>query len=186
MPAPKNPDQAALRALDRAITKARAELAKVAERTPAHVAAVQDAIARLRDLERDVAIDLGKNLGAAQGELPDGRLFTLKRAADRTAWDHDEWKRDARRVIAKDLSDRFTDTDSGDLAVLDQATGEVVTLGRVLQEAMTAIENVHGSAAPKSTALKPLGLYASDYCTSTPGGWTFRATPKPTTTIQEN
>lgn len=184
MPAPKHPDQAALRALGRAIDKARA--ATEGNPTPAHVAAVQDAIASLRTLERDLAIGLGTELGAAQGELPDGRLFVLKRAQDRAAWDHDEWKRDARRVLAAQAADHYRMMDpEGEVveAVLfDPGTGEQVTLGRVVQEAMTAIENVHGSAAPKSTALKALGLYASDYCTSSPGGWTFRATPRPTTT----
>lgn len=181
MPAPKDPQVAALRDLERAIAKAATHLED--DPAPAHVAAIQDAIAALRDLERDLAIALGKNLGAAQGELPDGRLFVLKRAQDRVAWDHDDWKRDARRAIAQGLSERYTDLggDGGAALVLDQETGEVVNLGRVLQEAMAAIQNVHGSAAPKSTSLKALGLYASDYCTSSPGGWNFRATPAPTT-----
>ena len=174
MPAPKDPRAAPIRALERAIAKAATLLEDSPD--PVHVAAIQSAIAALRDLERDLAIGLGKNLGAAQGELPDGRLFTLKRAQDRKEWDHEEWKRDARRaIVAK------TEV----VPAINPDTGEVIDLAPILFRVIAEAQEVHGSTAPRSTSLKALGLYAGDYCTSSPGGWTFRATPKPTT-IQEN
>lgn len=149
------------------------------------IATIQDLRARLVNVERDLATALGKRSGKTVGTLPDGRQFKLDRATDRTAWDHDEWKRDARRVIAGSLSERFIIHSHDDAALVDTASGEEVTLGRVLQEAMTAIQEVHGATSPKSTALKGLGLYASDYCSSTPSGWRFSAvkpTPKTDTT----
>lgn len=137
------------------------------------VALIQDLKARLGLVEAQAVMTLGKSAGAIQGNLSDGRQFTLKRAADRTAWDHEEWKRDARRAIVQ--------AHAGSRLVIDTDTGEEAPLARVLQEAITEAQEVHGSTAPRSTSLKRLGLYANDYCTSTPGGWRFNAL-KPTTT----
>lgn len=147
------------------------------------LAAVHDAIRDLRTLEADLAAELGGRIGKGKGDLPDGRQYDLTRSTDRKEWDHAEWKRDARRVLTDQLTDRFLTVTEGE-ALIDTMTGEEVTLGRVLQEAMAAIQDVQGSSPPKSTALKPLGLYASDYCTSTPGGWRFNAIA-PTTTTEE-
>lgn len=148
----------------------------------AALAAVHDALPRLRDMERDLAIALGRRQGSIQGNLADGRQFTLKRTQDRKAWDHEEWKRDARRAIVNDL------TKPGDTIYegVVTADGEVVPLGPVLHTAIALAQEVHGSTAPRSTALKRLGLYAGDYCESSPGGWKFDAiAPKPTETTTE-
>lgn len=137
------------------------------------VASIHDQRARLAQVADFLTDRLGKEAGAIQGNLPDGRQFTVKRTADRKEWQHDEWKRDARRRIAQDLASRYVPQSDDDpvAAIIDTETGEEVTMARVLLEAMAAIQDVHGSTSPKSTALKALGLYASDYCTSTPGGW---------------
>lgn len=150
----------------------------------AAIALVQDLRKRLGQVEQDLAITLGKAEGQHQGNLPDGRQFTLKRTANRTAWNHEDWKRDARRKIIANAM-----PDDADLIVVDSSTGETVDNVRaILYEAVTEAQEVHGSTAPRSTALKRLGLYATDYCESSPGGWKFDAiAPKPTTeTEQEN
>lgn len=150
-----------------------------------HLAAVHDAIRVLRAAETSLAGDLGARVGKGKGDLPDGRQYELSRTTDRKEWDHAEWKRDARRVLTTQLTERYDGWEAhGGVQIIDTQTGEVVTLGNVIQEAMAAIQNVQGSSPPKSTALKPLGLYASDYCTSTPGGWRFNAI-EPTTTTEE-
>jgi hypothetical protein len=147
------------------------------------IALVKDLRQRLGAVEQDLAATLGKAEGPIQGNLSDGRQFTLKRTQDRKEWDHDGWKRDARRAVtAKVLADHGLPS----VAELVDDQGEVteVALGRVIQEAMTELQNVHGSAEPKSTALKPLGLFKGDYCTSSPGGWILNAV-RPTETATE-
>lgn len=145
------------------------------------IATIQDTRARLMNVERDLATALGKRSGKTVGTLSDGRQFKLERATDRKEWEHDEWKRDARRAVANAVTGRVEAVGP----LVNMETGEEVTLGRVLQEAMTAIQEVHGATSPKSTSLKALGLYASDYCSSSPSGWRFSAikpTPKADTT----
>lgn len=144
----------------------------------------------LGTVETAVTATLGKREGAIQGNLSDGRAFTLKRAQDRKEWDHEEWKRDARRIIATRVSERYAafgeDETFTEPELFDTETGEAVTLARALQEALAMAQEVHGSTAPRSTALKRLGLYASDYCASSPAGWRFNAIrPEPTTTTTD-
>ena len=171
MTKPKDPTATALAAVTRATAKAIGTADPEAV-TPDQVAAVQEAVANLRNLERDLSIALGKREGAIQGNLKDGRQFTLKRTADRKAWDHEEWKRDARRAIVRHTTDEMGAT----VQVLTEG-GEVqdFDLARLLHLAITEAQEVHGSTAPRSTALKRLGLYATDYCESSPGGWKFDA-----------
>jgi hypothetical protein len=138
---------------------------------------VQDIRRRLGNVERDLTVELGTRLGKAVGNLSDGRQFTLHKTADRTAWDHDDWKRDARRVIVQDITDHIQITED----LVDVQSGEVVALAALLYEAIAKAQEVHGAQAPKSGVLKTLGLYASDYCTSQPGSWKFTALA-PTTT----
>lgn len=151
----------------------------------AAIALVQDLRKRLGEVEQSLAITLGKAEGQHQGNLPDGRQFALKRTADRKAWDHEDWKRDARRAIVKRHAAGLEDAT---LQSVNLETGEVaeVTLAAFLHTVVAEAQEVHGSTAPRSTALKRLGLYASDYCESSPGGWKFDAiAPKPTTDTQE-
>jgi len=147
----------------------------------AALAAVHDAIPRLRDMERDLSVALGQRLGTVQGNLADGRQFTLKRTQDRKAWDHEDWKRDARRAIVQGVPKG--------LVLLDEDTGETQPLAPTLHVLLAEAQEVHGSTAPRSTALKRLGLYAADYCESSPGGWKFDAItpdPKPETTTEKD
>lgn len=149
------------------------------------IALLQDLKYRLGTIESQAATTLGKMAGAIQGNLSDGRQFTLKRTQDRKEWDHDEWKRDARRTIVQ-----HTTSETGPSIQVLTEDGEVrnFDLARVLHQAITEAQEVHGSTAPRSTSLKRLGLYASDYCTSSPGGWrlnAIRPEPKPDETTTE-
>lgn len=136
----------------------------------------------LGTVETAVTATLGKREGAIQGNLSDGRQFTLKRAQDRKEWDHEEWKRDARRQVVQSVVDHVQIVED----LVDVRTGEVVALAALLHEAIATAQEVHGSTAPRSTALKRLGLYASDYCASSPAGWRFNAIrPEPTTTTTD-
>lgn len=146
-----------------------------------YIAALQDIRARLGSVERELTTALGKRLGKTTSYLSDGRQFELNRMADRKEWNHEDWQRDARRAIQAELEDYVVLEGS----LVDATTGEEKTLGQVIQEAMVRVELVHGSTAPRSRALKTLGLFASDYCTSTPGGWRFNAL-KPTTKEDTN
>lgn len=139
------------------------------------VALVQDLKYRLGLVERDLAVTLGQREGKIVGALSDGRQFKLERSSDRKEWQHDDWKRDVRRAVTQQHSA---------LEVIDPATGETWPMAPWLQVRLAEVQEVHGAQAPKSTALKPLGLYASDYCTSTPGGWRFTAV-KPTTPTED-
>lgn len=191
-PSPDAMRLAAVNALA-AITQATQELEKAqdhlflleVENQAGAIALIQDVKFRLSRVESQAATNLGKAVGPIQANLPDGRQFTLKRTQDRKEWDHEDWKRDARRAVVQAvIRDR-------DLAVMDLATGEVgdVALTDLLYEAVATAQEVHGSTAPRSTSLKGLGLYASDYCTSSPGGWklnAIRPETKPETTTEKD
>lgn len=179
-----------LRLLDQSTTDAQANADAHDQMEPQDladaVALIQDLKARLTQVETDLATALGRREGAFTGYLSDGRQFTLKRSADRKEWQHDEWKRDARRVLVEQTLTNLGVT--RDAVVVDPTTGLETeqTLATIIQSALTNAQEIHGSTAPRSTALKSLGLYASDYCTSTPGGWRLNAIkPTPTTTEKD-
>lgn len=142
------------------------------------IASTQEAIRFLRTVEQDLATELGRQVGKSQGDLEDGRHYTLQRSSDRKEWAHDDWQRDVRRAIVQEFA-------AEGLVVMDPETGEVIhdNVRALLQGALAEAQAIHGAQAPKSTALKALGLYASDYCTSSPSGWRF--TVPPTTTKPE-
>ena len=143
------------------------------------VALVKDLRQRLGNVEADLATTLGKAEGNHQGYLSDGRMFTLKRSPDRKSWNHDDWKRDARRVIVAQTLERLEMPRTAHVWDPDTGQEHPTPLAVVLQEVLTEAQEVHGSTAPRTTALKRLGLYATDYCESSPGGWTLNAV-KPT------
>jgi hypothetical protein len=148
------------------------------------VAAIQDLIRRLRDIESLAARAIGQKAGRVEGELPDGRAFTVRRTADRKAWHHDAWQHDARAKVADQLLADVPEE------LVDPSTGEAVPVGGLMLGAMAAIEAVHGAGAPKVTMLKALGLEPGDYCETVRGNWTVDAialdrtpaTPTATTT----
>jgi hypothetical protein len=147
------------------------------------VAFLQDVRRKLGEVERDLTIALGRKMGKGTGTLADGRMFTVARAADRKEWDHDDWKRDVRRQIVDGMGTKNR------LVLVDVTTGEdsPQSLEEMLYDAIAQAQEVHGSTAPRSRALKELDLYASDYCTSTPSGWRFTAVkPHDTTTEKKD
>lgn len=135
------------------------------------VAIVQHIRQRLAQQEHELTTALGKRLGRTVGYLPDGRQFKVERSADRKEWDHDSWKHDARRAVVSHHA--------GARVVLDTDTGEETPLAKVLMEAITEVQEVHGSTSPRVTNLRALGLVTTDYCTSTPGAWRLNVV-KPT------
>lgn len=142
------------------------------------VAIVQDLIRRLRGVELDLTAELGRHVREAKaerlGNLSDGRQWRLHRTADRKAWDHDEWKRDARKVVTADVVARYdltTDLVPGNADLVNVETGEAVNLGTIVQEAMTAVQDFHGAGAPKVGTLKRHDLDPGDYCEPVRGNW---------------
>ncbi len=134
-------------------------------------AAVIDARKRLGNVERDLVTVAGRREGKVTLDLSDGRQAKLERSADRKEWQHDDWQRDVRRVVVGALLE--SQGLPKRVVIVNPETGEEQEhdLAVMLHQVVMAAQVVHGSQAPKSTMLKPLGLYATDYCTSTPGGW---------------
>lgn len=128
---------------------------------------VQDARKALQDMERDVELETAKRMLDDYAETPTLRV-ERHRSTDRKAWDHDGWKRDVRAKAVQAAGLR------GAQGVLS-ADGEVLPAD-ALWEVLEILQNAHGAAAPKTTALRGLGLDARDYCESSPGAWHVRVT----------
>jgi len=95
----------------------------------------------------------------------------------------------ARELGRMDSTPEVIELPDGRTATVDPHTGEFVVdaTGGLVMEAIAKAQAVHGSAAPKVTALKPLGLSADDYCTSGPGPYSVQiSAPEASTTTQEN
>lgn len=135
-------------------------------------------VAELLDLIRTERVRLqaleGRAEEAAAKALLDDMTTTdtlrieRHRTQDRKAWQHEDWQRDVR---AKVLQAHGLKGAQGVLT----ADGEVVPAS-VLHEVLRSVERAHGAAAPKTTALRALGLDARDYCESSPGRWTVKVT----------
>lgn len=146
------------------------------------VAWIQDQRRLLGEAEAYVARELGRMDGTPEIiELADGRRAEVMKGKDRKEWRHDDWKRDVRAAVLEQVVATWSEAPE----VLDE-DGEVATLplAQIVTTAMANVQAVHGSAAPKVTALKPLGLSADDYCTTGPGPYSVRISAAPTT--QEN
>lgn len=169
--------------LDRALPRAMERLTDDLDYGPLAetVAWLQAMKARLGVAEAFVARELGRMDGVPEViELPDGRTAQVNKGKDRKEWRHDDWKRDVREAVLEQVTAAWSEapeilTEDGEVATLP--------LGQIVTTAMANVQAVHGSAAPKVTALKPLGLAADDYCTSSPGPYSVRiSTPTDTTT----
>lgn len=88
------------------------------------------------------------------------------RTTERKAWDHAGWQRDVRAKVLQAAGLK------GAEGVIT-ADGEVLP-ATVLYDLLSQVEAAHGSAAPKVTSLRALGLDARDYCESSPGRWTVK------------
>lgn len=144
----------------------------------ATVSRLQDVIARLRDVEAAATRRLGQAVLGGQertGTLADGRPWTLRRTADRKAWQHDDWKRDARKAVIGQVAPQ-------NAGIIDWDTGEERDLGPFLYEVAAAIQEVHGSTAPRTGVLKALGLDPGNYCETVRGNWKVDTMPASTTT----
>jgi hypothetical protein len=134
------------------------------------LAALQDARKTLQGLERDAELATAKAMLDDYAETPTLRV-ERHRATDRKAWDHDAWKRDvrAKAVQAAGLKGCHIVLPTGEL--LDGTAANEVLYGL-----LDTLQAAHGAAAPKTTALRGLGLDARDYCESSPGAWHVRVT----------
>jgi hypothetical protein len=121
---------------------------------------VQGARKALQDVER--TLETAAYDAMTGDDVQAGDLWVERyRSTDRKAWQHDEWQRDVRTKVLQVHGLK------GAQGVLT-ADGEVAPIS-VLHEVLRAVEGAHGSAAPKTTALRALGLDARDYCESSPG-----------------
>lgn len=128
---------------------------------------LQESRKALQGLERDTEVALAKAMLADAAESPTLRV-ERRRGAERKAWDHEQWQRDVRAKVLQAHGLK------GAQAVIT-AGGEELPAD-VLYDALTGVQAAHGATAPKSTALKSLGLDVRDYCSSSPGAWTVRVT----------
>jgi len=140
------------------------------------IAWLQATKARLGVMEAYLARELGRTEGCPDLiVLPDGRHAEVVKGKDRKAWDHDAWKRDVRAALLASRS--ITNPE-----LIDPDTGAEVNVAALL----SAVQDVHGSTAPKVKSLRELGLAADDYCESFPGPYAVKvSTPSdatPTTT----
>lgn len=122
---------------------------------------IREARTRLYAVEQDTEAALGKAMLSDQALSPTLRV-ERRRTADRKAWDHETWQRDVR---TKALQAAHLKNAQGVIT----ADGEVLP-GTVLHDLLRTVESAHGSAAPKVTALRALGLDPQDYCETSPGG----------------
>lgn len=126
------------------------------------VAAIQDVRKALGQTEAYLVREVGRDGAApAEGRLPDGRAYVLRKGATRKAWDHEEWRKDVRRQVLSGVGE-----------VVDPSTGESVDVAGLL----AAVQQVHGAGAPKVVALKGLGLDPGDYCETFSGPWGLQVT----------
>ena len=119
--------------------------------------AVRDMLTALRGLDSDLCASVYRQTGSTDLVLPDLGAIKVGRTANRTQWDHDDWK----SAVRHGIFERHGIT--GDL--IDSATGEVHEKYALLEEAM----EVSGSAAPRLTALRALGLSPDEFCDTSPG-----------------
>ena len=117
---------------------------------------------RLQDVERFVEVAVAKAMTGDMAETPTLRV-ERHRGTDRKAWEHEAWQRDVRQQVIRKHGLL------GAQGVLS-ADGELLDVG-VLHEVLRMVQGVHGSAGPKVTAMRGLGLDSRDYCESSPGAW---------------
>jgi hypothetical protein len=138
------------------------------------VAALRLVVGELKDMEALLVRALGQRArdegGEWQGET--GAFdWQVHGGSTRKAWDHDAWKRDARSKVSATLQAERK------LAAVVTTDGEMLEVGAILWEAMERIQAAHGSAEPKKTVLKPLGLDVADYCETYDGPFTIDIRP---------
>lgn len=133
----------------------------------AMVARVQAARRTLAEVETITTRWLGLTATIPKtGTLPDGSTYEVKRGQNRKSWDHDSWKHDVRaKVLAR------AGVAGHDL--VDPETGDLVDV----QGLLTWVQEVSGSAAPRLTNLRGLGLDPDDYCETFPGLWAVQVVP---------
>lgn len=126
---------------------------------------VREARTELLDIERTLEEATAKAMLGDNAETGTIRVERSRRP-DRKSWQHDEWKADVRRKTIQKNSLKGAVVISADGEELD------VSLEAVIRE----VQEVHGSAPPKVTGLRKLGIDADDYCERSPGPWSVKVT----------
>lgn len=122
------------------------------------VAGLRRSLAELEAILTRAAAYASRDLDMPRaGTFPDGRLWELKRGADRKAWDHGSWLADVRREVLSGLPALLVDPETG-----------VEVDPRAL---LVGVQSVHGAGPPRVAALKRLGLDPGDYCETVAGSW---------------
>jgi hypothetical protein len=173
-------------ALNRAIDDLDENLAVASDdlESTLNYSALAETVAHFQEWKRRLGVMesyLARQLGTLEGcpdtiTLPDGSRAEVLKGKDRKAWEHPRWKRDVVNAVVEQA-----EAGHGELVayVADERTGEArtVEVGDLIAQAL----DVPGSTAPKTTALKALGLRADDYCETYPGPWAVKIT-RPTKT----
>lgn len=122
---------------------------------------IREARIALLGVEQDTEHTLARAMVADQAVTGTLRV-ERKRGPERKAWDHDAWKRDVRQNALRA---------AGLLgAHVYAADGEEAPQG-ALSDLLRRVQDVHGAAAPKTSAtgLRGLGLDPMDYCETSAG-----------------
>lgn len=121
----------------------------------------------LQGMERDIEAATARAMLGDFAESGDLRV-ERSRSRERKAWDHDSWQADVRAKVAQ-----ASGLKGAQGVVL--ASGEVVPAS-VMFGALCEVQRVHGASAPKTTALRALGLDPEDYAETQPGAWRVKVT----------
>jgi hypothetical protein len=122
---------------------------------------IREARTRLYGIEQDTEHTLARAMVADQAVTGTLRV-ERKRGPERKAWDHDAWKRDVRQNALRGAGLLGAHVITSD--------GEEAPQG-VLSDLLRKVQDVHGAAAPKTSAagLRGLGLDPMDYCETSAG-----------------
>lgn len=153
----------ATRALGRCVLDGTRSRLEALDAVAAVVAAttLQDIRRDLGQIESLIARQVGHDeMAQREGTLPDGRIYKVQRGATRKAWDHDGWQGQVREQVCSGLLDVVYDEDGTEVGSL--------------RELIAAAQRVHGSTAPKVTALRQFGLSPDEFCETYPGPYSLR------------
>lgn len=142
------------------------------------LASLRETVAALKDLDASLVRALGmrsRTVGEGQGQTG-AYSWEVHGGRNRTAWDHDAWKHDARAKVVESLIETVV---HDNIETVDPETGIIQArpLNTLLQEAMTLLQEFHGAGQPRVGTMKKHGLDPDDYCETNPGPYTITINP---------
>ncbi|SDL15322.1 hypothetical protein SAMN05428985_11082 [Nocardioides sp. YR527] len=126
---------------------------------------VREARVFLLSIERTLEEETAKSMLADNAESGTLRVERSRRP-DRKSWEHAAWQAEVRRKVIQAEGLKGAHVISADGEELDVS----------LEAVVRRVQEVHGSAAPKVTGLRGLGIDADDYCERSPGPWAVKVT----------